>query len=136
DSTPMPATAPVTPTATTTEPCLPRQRDDRQPTPSLSSSVSPRAAPLPVTTLQVLDYRILLARSTGRLNIEHQLTGERVTLQCATGQISGDWHIRPDTHATRLWIEGTPFWLDVSHSAAQIIVLGSDSLGLQLSLQY
>ncbi len=66
---------------------------------------------LPTSTLHVLDYRLLIVRAQGRLNIEHQLTGETASLWPAQQRIQGDWLPQHCEHTGFTQLQGTPFWL-------------------------
>ncbi|HRH90894.1 MAG TPA: hypothetical protein PLW01_03155, partial [Agitococcus sp.] len=67
----------------------------------------------PVTELYLLDYRLLIVRSQGRLNIEHQKTGETVSIWPKNQRIQGDWLSKRAENV--VWqLQGTCLWLQFS----------------------
>lgn len=86
----------------------------------------------PITELYLLDYRLLIVRSQGRLNIEHQKTGETVSIWPKTQRIKGDWpHKQADNGFIQL--QGTCLWLQLMPNSDEC-VLAVPEHGLSLKL--
>lgn len=66
---------------------------------------------LPTTRLQLLDYGLLVVRAQGRLNIEHQLTGDTLSVWPAQQRLRGDWPLHTDADTGLIHLQGTPLWL-------------------------
>jgi hypothetical protein len=69
--------------------------------------VSATVALLPRTELTLMDYRVLLVRQTRRLNIEHLLTGEQVSIRIDQQVAQGDWCLQGQ-HGGGYALLGTP----------------------------
>ena len=79
--------------------------------PNTAINMNLLAVRLPRTELMIMDYRVVLVRQTRRLNIEHQLTGEQISIRLDQRQGAGDWQLRHD-HAECWLLHGTPWHLE------------------------
>ncbi|HMY01303.1 MAG TPA: hypothetical protein PKC44_16145, partial [Agitococcus sp.] len=87
----------------------------------------------PITELYLLDYRLLIVRSQGRLNIEHQKTGETASIWPKNQRIQGDW---PSKQADNgFWqLQGTCLWLQFSPDSHEcLIAIPEHGLSLKLN---
>ncbi|WP_297923925.1 3'-5' exonuclease [uncultured Agitococcus sp.] len=87
----------------------------------------------PVTELYLLDYRLLIVRSQGRLNIEHQKTGETVSIWPKNQRIQGDWLSKQAENG--FWqLQGTCLWLQFSPDSHEcLIAIPEHGLSLKLN---
>jgi hypothetical protein len=80
-----------------------------------------------------MDYRLLLVRQTRRLNIEHVLTGEQVSIRMDQQHATGDWSLDRQP-CGRYALMGTP-WLVVFEHHLQSCRLIWPAYGFDLTLQ-
>jgi hypothetical protein len=89
---------------------------------------------LPTTILYLLDYRLLIIRASCRLNIEHQLTGESVSVWLKTGRISGDWIIPNGLTTDAQLLSGTCLWIQrIADTTDCIISIPEQGIALRLN---
>ena len=101
--------------------------------PEANKSVAP-VTRLPTTTLYLLDYRLLIIRASCRLNIEHQLTGESVSIWLKTGRISGDWIVPNGLTTDAQLLIGTCLWLQrIADTTDCIVSIPEQGIGLRLN---
>jgi superfamily I DNA/RNA helicase len=89
---------------------------------------------LPTTILYLLDYRLLIIRASCRLNIEHQLTGESVSVWLKNGRISGDWIIPNGLTTDAQLLSGTCLWIQrIADTTDCIISIPEQGIALRLN---
>ena len=88
---------------------------------------------LPRTELMLMDYRVLLVRQTRRLNIEHVLTGEQVSIRIDQQHAYGDWSLQPQSSGNYA-LQGTP-WLVQFEQVANRCRLLWPAYGIDLALE-
>ena len=98
-------------------------------------SILPTAALLPRTELTLMDYRLLLVRQTRRLNIEHLLTGEQVSIRIDQQLAQGDWSLQAQPSGDEYALVGTPWLLQFEPASHRCRVLWP-AYGIDLGLQY
>ncbi len=91
------------------------------------------ATRLPQSRFNIMDYQFAMLRAQQRLNIEHLLTGERISLfldrQCATG----DWQLQANGLGA-FNILGTPLLVTWGDGPALYCSIDWPELGMQLKL--
>ncbi|MCB1658002.1 MAG: hypothetical protein KDI39_07225 [Pseudomonadales bacterium] len=85
------------------------------------------------TQLTILDYRIFVVRSQGRLNIEHQATGETVSIWPKTQLIKGDWLANKQQQQGLVHFQNTNLWLQFFEASNECVIFIPEH-GLSLRL--
>jgi hypothetical protein len=105
------------------------KQEPTEPTTSLSNNeaLHHNIALLPATRhsttqLTLLDYRIFVVRSQGRLNIEHQATGETVSVWPKTQMIKGDWLASKQEQQGLVHFQNTNLWLQFFEASDECII--------------
>ncbi|MBL0231014.1 MAG: hypothetical protein IPP76_09525 [Moraxellaceae bacterium] len=94
----------------------------------------PAVTRVPITTLYLLDYRLLIIRANCRINIEHQLTGESVSLWLKTGRIKGDWDMPNGLTAEPQLLTGTCLWIQrIADTTDCVVSIPEQGINLRLN---
>ena len=84
--------------------------------------------------MYLLDYRLLIIRANCRINIEHQLTGESVSLWLKTGRIKGDWDMPNGLTAEPQLLTGTCLWIQrIADTTDCVVSIPEQGINLRLN---
>ncbi len=75
-----------------------------------------------ITQFVLLEYRIFVVRSQGRLNIEHQATGETVSIWPKTQIVKGDWLANKQEQQGLIHFQNTHLWIQFFEDSHECII--------------